>query len=71
VESPTAVYVGLMRYNGLPIDRALMEEKRKEAALKIGQLKYEITFIIGDIPIGANASTAALKKYLLDQEESA
>jgi len=28
VESPTAIYVGLMRYNGLPIDRALMEAKR-------------------------------------------
>ncbi|MDR2712256.1 MAG: bifunctional 3'-5' exonuclease/DNA polymerase [Clostridiales bacterium] len=69
VESPTAVYVGLMRYNGLPINRALMEEKRKEAELRLGQLKYEIGFIIGDINIGANASTAAFKKYLFDQLE--
>ena len=67
VESPTAVYVGLMRYNGLPIDHTLMEEKRKEAELHLGQLKYEIGFIIGDINIGANASTAAFKKYLFDQ----
>ena len=66
VESPTAVYVGLMRYNGLPIDRALMEEKRKEAEFRLGQLRYEIRFIIGDIPIGANASTAAFKRYLFD-----
>ena len=66
VESPTAVYVGIMRYNGLPIDRSLMEEKRKEAGLKLGQLKYEIAFIIGDIKIGKNASTAALKKYIFE-----
>jgi DNA polymerase-1 len=66
VESPTAVYVGLMRYNGLPIDRQLMDEKRKECELKLGQLKYEIGFIIGDVPIGANASTAAFKRYLFD-----
>lgn len=66
VESPTAVYVGIMRYNGLPIDKNLMEAKRKEADLKLGQLKYEIGFIIGDVHIGANASTAAVKKYLFD-----
>jgi hypothetical protein len=66
IESPTAVYVGIMRYNGLPIDRQLMEEKRKEADLKLGQLRYEIGFIIGDVPIGANASTAAFKRYLFD-----
>ena len=66
VESPTAIYVGLMRYNGLPIDQVLMEEKRKEAELKLSQLRYEIRFIIGDTPIGANASTAAFKRYLFD-----
>ncbi len=66
VESPTAVYVGIMRYNGLPIDRALMELKRSEAEKKLVELKGEITFIIGDINIGANASTAAFKRYLFD-----
>ena len=66
IESPTAVYVGIMRYNGLPIDIDLMREKRKEANLKIGQLKHEIGFIIGDIAIGANASTSAFKKYLFN-----
>ena len=66
VESPTAIYVGIMWYNGLPIDRILMEAKRKETELRLGQLKYEIGFIIGDINIGANASTAAFKNYLFD-----
>lgn len=66
VESPTAVYVGIMRYNGLPVDRPLMVEKRKEAEKKLVELKGKIAFIIGDVPIGANASTAAFKRYLFD-----
>jgi DNA polymerase-1 len=66
VESPTSVYVGLMRYNGLPVDRTLMEQKRIEAEKRLFELKQEITFIIGDINIGANASTAAFKHYLFD-----
>ena len=66
VESPTAVYVGIMRYNGLPIDRPLMERKGTEAAIKLTELRDKIRFIIGDIKIGENASTVAFKKYLFD-----
>lgn len=66
VESPTSVYVGLMRYNGLPFDRQLMEQKRSEAEKKLVELKGKITFIIGDINIGANANTVAFKRYLFD-----
>lgn len=66
VESPTAVYVGIMRYNGLPIDRDLMQQKRNEAEKKLVELKGKVTFIIGDISIGANASTVAFKRYLFD-----
>ncbi|MDR0943573.1 MAG: bifunctional 3'-5' exonuclease/DNA polymerase [Ruminococcus sp.] len=66
IESPTAVYVGIMRYNGLPVDRELMEQKKREATEKIAAIKSEIVFIIGDIAIGANASTAAFKRYLFD-----
>ena len=67
IESPTAVYVGLMRYNGLPIDRPLMEQKGLEAEKKLAELRRDIAFIIGDVPIGANASTTAFKKYLFDR----
>jgi DNA polymerase-1 len=66
IESPTAVYVGIMRYNGLPVDRELMEQKKREATEKIAAIKNDIAFIIGDIAIGANASTAAFKRYLFD-----
>ena len=66
VESPTAVYTGIMRYNGLPIDRPLMERKGTEAAMKLTELRDKIRFIIGDIKIGENASTLAFKRYLFD-----
>ena len=66
IESPTAVYTGIMRYNGLPIDKSLMERKGTEAALKLTELREKIHFIIGDVKIGENASTAAFKKYVYE-----
>lgn len=64
IESPTAVYLGIMKYNGIPVDIALMQERRLEAEQKMEQLKGEISFIIGDVNIGANCSTQAFKDYL-------
>lgn len=64
VESPTAVYCGLMRYNGLLMDRAVMEAKRSEAEERLGEIRRDIAFMIGDVEIGANASTSAFKSYL-------
>lgn len=64
VESPTAVYCGLMRYNGLLVDRAAMEAKQAEAKERLAKLREEIAFITGDVEIGANASTSAFKSYL-------
>lgn len=64
VESRTAVYCGFMRYNGLFMDQAAMEEKRKETEEKISHIREEIAFLIGDVKIGANASTSAFKNYL-------
>lgn len=63
-ESPTAVYCGFMKYNGIPMDIESMLQKHTEAEAKLAQLKSDIAFIIGDVEIGANASTAAFKKYL-------
>ncbi len=64
LESPTAVYVGIMKHNGLLMDRELMLSKQKEAEKKLVQIKKEITFFIGDVDIGENAGTAAFKNYL-------
>lgn len=66
IESPTAVYTGIMKYNGLLADTALMETKRAEAEARITELREEIAFFIGDINIGQNASTSAFKSYLYD-----
>ena len=64
IESPTAVYVGLMKYNGLLVDKALMEQKCTECEDHLAKLRADISFIIGDVKIGANASTSAFKQYL-------
>ena len=64
IESPTAVYCGIMRYNGLKVDRALMDAKCAESEARLEQLRADIAAIIGDVPIGANASTSAFKRYL-------
>jgi len=64
IESPTAIYVGIMKYNGVSVDKALMYQSQFEAGEKILLLRSQIKGIIGDIDIGENAVTADLKKYL-------
>ena len=64
IESPTAVYVGLMKYNGIPLDVELMRSKGQEAQEQINQLREDIHLTIGNIDIGANAGTKDFKDYL-------
>jgi len=64
VESHTAVYCGIMKYNGVPVDIVTMKDKRREAEEKLIALRAEIDKLTGGIDIGANASTSAFKKYL-------
>jgi len=64
IESPTAVYCGLMKYNGLLVDKELMTAKAAECEDRLNKLREDITFFIGDVNIGANASTSAFKQYL-------
>ncbi len=64
VESPTAVYCGIMKYNGVPMDRELMLTKQREAEQKITALRADLDAMTGGVDLGANASTAAFKKYL-------
>ena len=64
VESPAAVYTGIMKYNGVGVDTDLMRSKQAEADEKIAELRSQIQEIIGDVDLGANASTNAFKNYL-------
>lgn len=64
IESPTAVYLGIMKCNGIPVDLPLMQKRKAEAETEMGRIRQEIAFIIGDVNIGANCSTQAFKNYL-------
>ena len=64
IESPTAVYLGIMHHNGIPIDLPLMMARKKETDKETERIRGEIRAITGDINIGSNCSTAAFKKYL-------
>lgn len=64
VESPTAVYCGVMKYNGIPVNEENMLLKLRQANEKITDLRSSIDTITGGVNIGANASTSAFKQYL-------
>lgn len=64
IESPTAVYLGIMRCNGVPLDLNLMLERKAEAESEMERIRQEIAFMIGDVNIGSNCSTNAFKQYL-------
>ncbi|GHU73378.1 hypothetical protein AGMMS49992_11740 [Clostridia bacterium] len=66
IESPTAVFCGIMKYNGLLVDMEKMVDMGKHCEAERGRLRDEITFIIGDVKIGKSATTQAFKKYLYD-----
>ena len=59
VESPTAVFCGLMKYNGLLMDRPRMICKQVECLDRLVALQEQIRNLIGDVDIGANAGTKA------------
>jgi len=63
-ESPAAIYAGIMRFNGLPVDAALMAEKRAEAEGRLARLRREIGEMTDGVDIGANAATGAFKSHL-------
>jgi DNA polymerase I len=68
IESPTAVMVGLMKYNGLLVDKVLMYQKQLEAESKLEDLKNTLNSIAGrELNIGSNASTNDFKKFLYEE----
>ena len=65
LESPVAVFSGLMKYYGVCADKQLMYQKQFDAEEKISALRQEINSLAGrELEIGANASTGQFKKYL-------
>ena len=64
IESPTAVYLGVMRHNGVPVDLPLMMARKDEAEKEMARLRDEIKSIIGDVNIGGNCSTMEFKNCL-------
>lgn len=64
IESPTAVYLGIMKTNGISVNLPLMQERKTETEAEMERIRKEIEFIIGDVNIGANRSTQAFKNYL-------
>ena len=48
IESPTAVYLGIMKANGIPVNLPLMQERKTEAENEMECIRGEIEFIIGD-----------------------
>ena len=64
IESPTAVYLGIMKTNGVPMDVPLMQERKAQAESEMNRLRQEIALMIGDVNIGANCSTQDFRNYL-------
>ncbi len=64
IESPTSVYTGLMKANGLTLDTALMDHYSQKAEAEMKRLREEIRLIIGGVNIGKCGTTNKLKEYL-------
>lgn len=66
MESETAIYLGIMKHNGIPVNVPLLLERREQALKEREAIKDRIAALIGPVPIGENASTAAFKKYIFN-----
>lgn len=67
VDTPACIYTGLMKYNGIPVDKDLMDQKRQTAEATLADLRRQLMEIIGPgVEIGKNASTMAFERWLFD-----
>ena len=69
LESPVAVYIGIMKKNGLPVDIDLMERKREEAKTELEEIYKEIESFVGEVKIGATCSTEDFRNFLYKELE--
>ena len=68
IESPTAIFTGMMKYNGVLFNTELMAEKKAEAEAHLVELRAKLQAVIGDVDIGENCGTQAFKDYLYKTE---
>ena len=64
IESPTAVFTGMMKFNGVGVDQNLMQRKKEEAEQKMVDLREKILMVCGDVDIGENCNTLDFKRFL-------
>ena len=64
IESPTTVFTGMMKYNGVQFDTDLMQRKKNEALDRLAELREKILLVTGDIEIGENCGTQDFKNFL-------
>ena len=69
LESPVAVYLGIMKYNGLPVNVSMMKHYKKEAEEVLSEIYKEIERLSDNVYLGANCSSQAFKNYLYDTLE--
>ncbi|MBQ1424255.1 MAG: bifunctional 3'-5' exonuclease/DNA polymerase, partial [Lachnospiraceae bacterium] len=69
IESPTAVFVGMMKQNGIPMDIKAMTDAKSNADSEINRLKDEIGGITGGVEVGSNCSTASFKNFLYESKQ--
>ena len=64
VESPAAVYIGLMKYNGIPIDSELLEKKRAEAEKEVAFYYETLSALNGVTEVGESCSTRSFRDFI-------
>ncbi len=64
VESPAAVYTGIMRYNGVGVSADKLHDAGQYTEAELEMCRRRIHFIIGGIDIGKDANTAALRDHI-------
>ena len=68
VESPMAVYTGMMKYNGVPINAITLSQKGEDVKKELVSIKERLEEFTGGIDVGASANNLAVKKWLFQLE---
>lgn len=64
IESPAAVYVGMMKCNGILMDKALMASKKMLCEENITAYRQKIESFTNGVEVGSNAGTKAFRDWL-------